>query len=223
MKSWINANKGLLMFLVLFGVFRTAVADWNPVPTGSMRPNVLEGDVVLVNRLAYDVKVPLTDVVLARLGEPARGDVVTFSSPKDGTRLIKRLIAVPGDVVEMRNERLVINGQASRYDMVGQVSEQVGSGSSYTTAIELTETTNGTGRPILVMPAIEAARNFGPVTVPPNQYLMLGDNRDNSVDSRFIGFVPRELLIGRAERVLVSADIKGNWMPRASRFLMALD
>lgn len=223
MKSWISANKGFLMFLVLFGVFRTAVADWNPIPTGSMRPNLLEGDVVLVNRLAYNVKVPLTDVVLARLGEPARGDVVTFSSPKDGMRLIKRLIAVPGDVVEMRNERLVINGQASRYDMVGQVSEQIGSGRTYTTALQLTETTNGTGRPILVMPAIEAARNFGPVTVPPNQYMMLGDNRDNSVDSRFIGFVPRELLIGRAERVLVSADIKGNWLPRPSRFLMALD
>lgn len=223
MKSWISANKGFLMFLVLFGVFRTAVADWNPIPTGSMRPNLLEGDVVFVNRLAYNLKVPLTDVVVARLGEPARGDVVTFSSPKDGTRLIKRLIALPGDVVEMRNERLVINGQEAAYDMVGAVPERVGSSTTFTTALQLTETTGGKQRPILVMPQIEAARNFGPVTVPAGQFMMLGDNRDNSADSRFIGFVPRELLIGRAERVLVSADIKGNWMPRGSRFLMALD
>lgn len=223
MKSWISANKGFLVFLVLFGVFRTAVADWNPIPSGSMRPNLLEGDVVLVNRLAYNLKVPLTDVVVAQLGEPARGDVVTFSSPKDGTRLIKRLIALPGDVVEMRNERLVINGQEAAYDMVGQVSEQVGSTTTYTNALQLTETAGGKQRPILVMPAIKAARNFGPVTVPAGQFMMLGDNRDNSADSRFIGFVPRELLIGRAERVLVSADIKGNWMPRGSRFLMALD
>lgn len=223
MKSWISANKGFLMFLVLFGVFRTAVADWNPIPTGSMRPNLLEGDVVFVNRLAYDLKVPLTDVVVAQLGEPARGDVVTFSSPKDGTRLIKRLIALPGDVIEMRNDRLVINGQEAGYDMVGSVSERVGSSSTYTTALHLTETTDGKRRPILVMPQIKAARDFGPVTVPAGQFMMLGDNRDNSADSRFIGFVPRELLIGRAERVLVSADIKGNWMPRGSRFLMALD
>ena len=211
------------MFLVLFGVFRTAVADWNPVPTGSMRPNLLEGDVVFVNRLAYNLKVPLTDVVVAKTGEPARGDVVTFSSPKDGTRLIKRLIAVPGDVVEMRNERLVINGREAGYDMVGAVSEQVGSSATYTDALQLSETTDGKQRVILVMPAIQAARTFGPVTVPEGQYMMLGDNRDNSVDSRFVGFVPRELLIGRAERVLVSADIKGNWMPRGSRFLMALN
>ena len=223
MKSWISANKGFVMFLVLFGVFRTAVADWNPIPSGSMRPNLLEGDVVFVNRLAYNLKVPLTDVVVAKLGEPARGDVVTFSSPKDGTRLIKRLIAVPGDVVEMRNERLVINGREAGYDMVGAVSEQVGSSTTYTNALQLTETSDGKQRVILVMPGVQAARTFGPVTVPEGQYMMLGDNRDNSVDSRFVGFVPRELLIGRAERVLVSADIKGNWMPRGSRFLMALD
>jgi signal peptidase I len=67
-------------------VFRTAVADWNPIPSASMHPNLLEGDVVLVNRLAFDLKVPLTNVVLARMGEPARGDIVTFESPKDGTR-----------------------------------------------------------------------------------------------------------------------------------------
>src|SRR6266571_3374128 len=79
MKNWLRHNKGFLMFLFLFGIFRTAVADWNPIPSGSMRPNLLEGDVVLVNRLAFDLKLPLTDVILTRLGEPARGDVVTFS------------------------------------------------------------------------------------------------------------------------------------------------
>jgi signal peptidase I len=223
MKSWIRANRGFVLFLVLFGVFRTAVADWNPIPSGSMRPNLLEGDVVLVNRLAFDLKVPLTDIIVTRLGEPTRGDVVTFTSPKDGTRLIKRLIALPGDVVEMRNERLVINGREARYAHQATVPEQVGSTDSYTMAYQLTETMGAKQRPILVMPEIQAARDFGPVTVPANQFMMLGDNRDNSVDSRFIGFVPRELLIGRAERVLVSADIKGNWMPRGSRFLMPLE
>src|SRR5512138_457339 len=90
MPKWFRNNRGFLLFLLLFGLFRTAVADWNPIPSGSMRPTLLEGDVVLVNRLAFDLKVPLTDIVVARLGEPKRGDIVTFSSPKDGVRLIKR-------------------------------------------------------------------------------------------------------------------------------------
>ncbi|MDP2022390.1 MAG: signal peptidase I, partial [Hydrogenophaga sp.] len=83
MKQWLRDNRGFLVLLLCFGVFRTAIADWNPVPSGSMRPTILEGDVVLVNRLAYDLKMPLTDVSLARLGEPQRGDIVTFSSPTD--------------------------------------------------------------------------------------------------------------------------------------------
>src|SRR3954471_15694771 len=86
-RKWLHGNAKFLAFLLLFGVFRTAVADWNPIPSASMHPNLLEGDVVFVNRLAFDLKVPLTNMVLARMGEPARGDIVTFDSPKDGTRL----------------------------------------------------------------------------------------------------------------------------------------
>src|SRR3954463_8658661 len=115
MAKWIRNNKGFLVFILLFGLFRTAVADWNPIPSGSMRPTLLEGDVVLVNRVAFDLKVPLTDLSLARLGEPSRGDVITFASPADGTRLIKRLVGLPGDVVELKQDRLFINGQPVSY------------------------------------------------------------------------------------------------------------
>ena len=117
MKSWLRANKGFIAFLMLFGLFRTAVADWNPIPSGSMHPNLLEGDVVFINRLAFDLKVPLTDVVVAHLGEPQRGDIVTFSSPLDKTRLIKRVIALPGDTVAMQKDQLIINGQTAGYSM----------------------------------------------------------------------------------------------------------
>jgi signal peptidase I len=224
MKNWVRNNKGFLAFLVLFGVFRTAVADWNPIPSASMHPNLLEGDVVLVNRLAFDLKVPLTDVVLARLGEPQRGDIVTFRSPRDGTLLIKRVVALPGDVVEMRNERLYINGKGADYKVVEQSLDSVGG--TATRAFQLAETWDGNrARPrhhIQIMPDVMAARTFGPVTVAPGEYLMLGDNRDNSADSRVIGLVPRKLLVGRAERVLVSADYQGNWMPRTERFGMSL-
>jgi signal peptidase I len=217
MKNWLHHNKGFLVFLLLLGVFRTAVADWNPIPSGSMRPGLLEGDVVFVNRLAFNVKVPLTDVVLAHTGQPARGDVVTFSSPTDGTRLIKRVMAVPGDVVEMRDEKLIINGQQASYTDAEQVMEPVGDG-RFAPAMRVNETVGAQQHRIQVLPDRAARRDFAPITIPPEQYLMLGDNRDNSADSRYIGLVPRHLLIGRAVRVLVSADIEGNWMPRGERF-----
>src|SRR5689334_25237181 len=100
MRKFLREYRGFFVFLFCFGLFRTAVADWNPVPSGSMRPTIQEGDVVLVDRLAYQLKVPLTNVVVARTGEPVRGDIVTFYSPLDGTRLVKRLVALPGDRVE---------------------------------------------------------------------------------------------------------------------------
>jgi signal peptidase I len=197
-KNLIRKNKGFLAFLVLFGVFRTAVADWNPIPSASMHPNLLEGDVVLVNRVAFDLKVPLTDMVLARLGEPERGDIVTFRSPRDGTLLIKRVAALPGDVVEMRDERLVINGRQADYRLVEHSVDSVGGAALR--AVQLAESFGGTRHHIQVLPDVMAARTFGPVTVPAGQYLMLGDNRDNSADSRVIGLVPRKLLVPRTER-----------------------
>ena len=215
-KQWLKHNCGFLVFLVAFGFFRTAIADWNPIPSGSMRPTILEGDVVWVNRLAYDVKTPLADIVVARLADPQRGDIVTFSSPKDGTRLIKRLIGVPGDLVELRNEVLFINGEAALYEDIVPASESVGYG-LVVQATRATELLAGNKRRVQVLSQVSAKRTFGPVIVPPNQFFMLGDNRDNSEDSRFIGFVPRERLIGRAERVLVSANITGNWLPRLER------
>lgn len=224
MKSWIRANKGFVLFLMLFGIFRTAVADWNPIPSASMHPNLLEGDVVFVNRLAYNVKLPLTDIVLGKTGEPRRGDIVTFSSPQDGTRLIKRLIALPGDRVEMHNEQLIINGQPASYTLLGEGSETVGAAGTLA-AVQVREAMpqHGTApHRIQLLPQLNARRDFAPLTVPADQYLMLGDNRDNSADSRYIGMVPRALLIGRAERVLASADIQGNWHPRTERFGMDL-
>jgi signal peptidase I len=222
MKSWLRANKGFIAFLMLFGLFRTAVADWNPIPSASMHPNLLEGDVVFVNRLAFDLKVPLTDVVLAHLGEPQRGDIVTFSSPLDKTRLIKRVIALPGDTIAMQKDQLIINGQPAGYSMPANAVEAIDHVGTLQ-ALQLTEKSGASERRIQLLPQVASSkRDFPPMTIPQGSYLMLGDNRNNSLDSRYIGLVPREMLIGRAERVLVSADIVGNWMPRTERFGMAL-
>jgi signal peptidase I len=221
MHHWLKSNRGFLLFVLCLGLFRTAIADWNPVPTGSMRPTILEGDVVLVNRLAFDLKVPLTDIVLARLGEPERGDVVTFSSPVDGMRLIKRLVALPGDVVEMKNEVLYINQQAAHYADFSAALESLAPGVEVH-ATRAIESRVVKAHAVQFLQGVQAHRNFGPLVVPAGHYFMLGDNRDNSADSRFIGFVPREKLVGRAGNVLASADILSTWLPRLERFGLAL-
>lgn len=216
MKRWLRENRGFLIFLLCFGFIRTAMADWNPIPSSSMRPTLLEGDVVLVNRLAYDFKVPLTDISLSRLGEPRRGDVITFTSPQDGVRLIKRLVGLPGDVVELRDDRLLINGVPIEYTDATRVTEPLGAG--YVDGIRATERLGTREHAVQFLPAIPARRNFGPVAVPQDCYFFLGDNRDNSADSRYVGVVPRHLLIGRAHHILVSANITGGWQPRLGRF-----
>ena len=215
-KAWLSTNKRYIAFLLLFGMFRTAIADWNPIPSASMRPTILEGDVVFVNRIAYDLKLPFTDTILAHLGEPQRGDIVTFSSPRDGMRLIKRLVALPGDTVEMRDNRLLINGEAAEYASLG--SESLAHvGQHGIAAVRESESVAGSQRVVQWLPGSASRTNFGPITIPAAQYLMLGDNRDNSEDSRYIGLVPRERLIARAERILVSADIMDRWQPRFDR------
>ncbi len=222
MRALIQRNRGLLIFILCLSFFRTAIADWNPVPSGSMRPTILEGDVVLVNRLAYDFKVPLTDVSLFATGEPQRGVIVTFSSPKDGTRLIKRLVALPGDTVELRGDILSINGVTAHYTDRRLLPEPLARGGE-TLALHAIEQLPGDEHAVQFLPRVNARRDFGPFVVPQGSYFMLGDNRDDSADSRYIGPVPRNLIIGHAHRLLVSADIKGSWYPRFARFGKSLE
>jgi signal peptidase I len=221
-KRLIAGNKTFLIFLFGMLVVRSAVADWYDVPSGSMYPNLMIGDRVVSNRLAYDVKLPFTDVIVKRLADPRRGDIVTFTSPEDGTRLVKRIVAVPGDVVEMRGERLTINGVAATYDeAAGAVAQHVTPDYGGRQSV-LNERVLGQQRAIIVMPERPARRDFGPLAVPDGQYLMLGDNRDNSKDSRYIGFVRRELITGQVRRVAFSLDADRHYAPRFERFWASL-
>lgn len=107
--------RSLLFFVAVMLVFRSAVADWNQVPSGSMKPGILDGDRIVVDKLAWDLRVPFTDTRLARWAQPRRGDVVTFENPLDGRLFVKRVVAVPGDRVSWRLNALAVNGEAASY------------------------------------------------------------------------------------------------------------
>src|SRR3954464_13177679 len=104
----------VILAVVLFSI-RSSLADWNDVPTGSMKPTIVEGDRVFVNKLAYDLKVPFTTWHIAEWSNPQRGDIVVFYSPHDGKRLVKRVVGLPGDTIELRNDVLVLNGKVVEY------------------------------------------------------------------------------------------------------------
>ena len=107
--------RGVILFLGLMFMFRSAVADWNQVPSGSMKPGILAGDRIVVDKLAWELRVPFTNTRITRWAEPARGDVVTFENPVDGRLFVKRVVAVPGDQVEWRRKQLIINGEPATY------------------------------------------------------------------------------------------------------------
>src|ERR1041385_2304475 len=117
---WRKEIRPLLILAVILFAIRSSLADWNDVPTGSMKPTILEGDRVFVNKLAYDLKVPFTTWHLAQWSNPKRGEVVVFYSPYDGTRLVKRVIGLPGDTIELRQNTLILNGKPVEYKSIAE-------------------------------------------------------------------------------------------------------
>ena len=202
--------------------FKSAIAEFNWVPTGSMKPTILEGDVVTVNKLAYDLKFPFTLARLAAWGDPVPGEIVVFFSPKDGERLIKRVIAGPGDTVEMREDVLYLNGRKLDYALAGghpfgpEIYEDP-------QPVIAKEAHPGQAHWVMALPSRPAMRSFPAVTVPAGSYFMMGDSRDNSFDSRFFGVVERKQIVGRAGRVLLSLDKNHHYVPRLRRSLSPLD
>jgi signal peptidase I len=207
--------------LAVMAPLRSAVVDWNWVPTGSMKPTILEGDLVLVDKMAYDLRVPFTSRSLARLGEPRAGDIAVFLSPADGTRLVKRVVGLPGDTVELRDEVVLVNGVALRYAPLdpGPLRPEL---TEDPHPVLATERLGSSSHAVLILPGRPARRSFGPVLVPAGHYFMMGDSRDNSFDSRFFGPVARDRIQGSAMRVILSVDLNRWLEPRIGRFLAPL-
>ena len=198
-----------LVVVAILAPLRSAVADWNDVPTGSMIPTILVGDRIFINKMAYDLKVPFTTWQIAKWADPQRGDIIVFPSPADEVRLVKRVVAVPGDRIELRDDHLVINGETASYALVDN---------NVPAALVLNETVEGKTHALRIQPQQRALRSFGPVEVPPGRYFVMGDNRDNSFDSRYFGFVSRDRILGRATLVAMSFDRDHYYQPRFNRF-----
>ena len=223
LRFWREQAKPFLIIVIVLGAVKSAVADWNTVPTGSMRPTIVEGDRIFVNKLAYGLKVPFTTLHLVRWSTPQRGEIVVFFSPRDGTRLVKRVIGVPGDTVQMIDEQLLINGKRAGYAPLASAAFADFPPAQRTQSLFAAETLDGKKHAVMATPGLRAMRNFGPVTVPAGQYLVLGDNRDNSADSRFIGFIPRDSIVGRSSWVVMSLDYDDHYLPRRSRWFHGLE
>lgn len=221
--AWWRNYRGTLLFLCLMLGFRSAWADWVTVPTGSMNPTILEGDRLLVDKHVFGLRLPFTRVHLTAGEDPARGDIVVFDSPVDGTSLVKRVVGVPGDVVALLGDRLTVNGREASYSVEDiQTVRGLLAATAAQHPLVLRETGLGKPHEVMILPGRVARRSVDALVVPDGSYFMMGDNRDNSADSRYFGFVPRRDIIGRATRVLVSLNPDRHHVPRSDRFLLPL-
>jgi len=194
---------------------RSVLADWYVVPTGSMKPTILEGDRVFVWKTAYQFRIPFSKIRLFRTGAPYRGDVVVIRNPDGGSvPFVKRLIGLPGDKIELKNEILYVNDKVQKLDFLPGPREEEGE-----PVLIATETLGTRMHPVRILPERPALRNFGPIVVPEEEVFLMGDNRDESRDARFFGTRPVADLLGRAVGVMWSWHSDFSKGPRWNRFV----
>lgn len=227
-RLWVEWIRPVGSVLIVLSVFRSAVADWNDVPTGSMKPTILEGDRIYVNKAAYGFRVPFTMNWLARWDTPERSEIVVCFSPKDGTRLVKRVVGVPGDTLQIRNGMVYINGKPCDYNAVDdELAAELLEGIDHADARRVREEVLVDAEPHAVMHFIPrnegyAPRDFGPIEIPEHKYFLMGDNRDESGDSRGFGFIDESRIIGRSGTIAISMDPEHFHLPRFSRFFKSI-
>jgi signal peptidase I len=218
MKTLLRNNARFVFYIFLIVLVRGSFADQNYVPSGSMEPTIHVGDAIYVDKMAYDIKFPMTGHVIKHLSDPSRGDIVVFFNPKTDVRMVKRVIGLPGDHVRVVDGFATINGQP----LGGDVQAALNFANSAQDEMVYLETVGGHHA------HIRRTRNLAryedlDFVIPPHKYFAMGDNRDNSWDSRGWGFIPRENIAGRARGVIYNVS----WNPLPSveweRFFSRLD
>jgi signal peptidase I len=178
---------GVLLVAATSFVARASFADHYRVPSGSMEPTVAVGDQICVDKRAYGLRLPMSETYVLRAADPARGDVIVLDSPLDGEVLLKRVVAMPGDVVAVQDGRVTIDGDPTASGQIdGGVEELL-------------------GRPHSLGTEYGGGPDFGPSRVPEGKYLVLGDDRGNSKDGRYFGWIDRGAVLGRAVAVCMHA------------------
>lgn len=201
--------------LLLVFVLRAFIAEPFRIPSGSMRPGLIEGDFILVNKFAYGLRFPTTGTKLAGDSNPHRGDVMVFRNPRDTTQnYIKRVVGLPGDKVRVQDKIIYINDKPVALDYIETTLDKDMSGATRKVK-HYKETLNSITHSIYVED--HESGDMNETVVPDGHYFVMGDNRDMSLDSRVWGFVPDELILGRAFFIWLSLD-SNNWIVRWSRF-----
>jgi signal peptidase I len=178
----------ILAILIAFFI-RTFVIQAYKIPSGSMKPTLQIGDHILVSKFNYGVKLPFIRSTLIPIGTPERGDIVVFIYPEDRTKdFIKRLIGLPGDTIEIRDKKITLNGLPWS-DSRGVYVDN-----------------------LIIPGSVQPRDNFGPVTVPEGSFFVMGDNRDESYDSRFWGFVNQKDILGKAQIIYWSWNHEERWV-----------
>lgn len=209
----VDLARSLFPIFLIVLLLRSFLVEPFRIPSGSMMPTLLIGDFILVNKFSYGIRLPIVNTKIFEVGEPQRGDVMVFRYPEDpSTPFIKRVIGLPGDTIEYHNinKMIYVNGELVKQEPIG-IYQGVGKGSNMTGRKKQLEFLPGVEHEILldnnIIPPNKIIQQW---VVPPHQYFVLGDNRDNSRDSRFWGFVPEENLVGKAFLIWMNWDLSNN-------------
>lgn len=206
MRRLLRRNAGLIMLVLGVFFFRTGIADWNYVPSGSMEPTFYDGDWLLVNKMDYGPSIPFTDGRLLSFGEPERGDLITFYPPHDDVLYVKRVIGIPGDAISVSGRDVYVNGRKLALREIA-ADDGVRIGEERIGDMEHRIQFSDGGR----LPGPTGTR-----IVPENRYFVLGDHRNNSADSRVWGYVDADRITGRVTHVAVSFSGRRPWSSRVA-------
>lgn len=217
----VEYSRSFFPIILIVLILRSFLVEPFRIPSGSMMPTLLVGDFILVNKFSYGIRLPVLNRKVVELGQPKRGDVVVFKYPQNPTvDYIKRVVGLPGDAISYKNKILYVNGEPQKQIPVG-VYTGTGSGARETGSLENIESLDDVEHTVLVNPRTPdfgfgcQVLLRGPVTVPDGHFFVMGDNRDNSNDSRCWGFVPETNLVGKAFGIWMSWDSNRSGFPIA--------
>jgi len=203
-KKYLREYRSFLLFVVLLMFFRTAYADWSPVPSSSMEPTIFPGDVLWVDKTSYGPSVPFLNKRLFTWGRPERGEIITFVPPHDDRLFVKRVIGIPGDSIRVERNRVLVNGVPLKQSIEEETRPKIIG----------TEELGDTEHLFKIDRFVEFPEIVKTVVVPDNKYFVMGDFRNGSSDSREWGFVDEENVMGKVSAVAVSISRQREGMAR---------